>query len=434
MKTMVLLIAMVLITFSSFSQERQFQKACKKNTVEAFEKFIKKYPVSEYTEEASFNRAVLINTSAEFKSFINKYPSGTFYDKARNTWCKLEYIKIEKSDDIDLFKDFLQKFPDCETYCHYAKKELVRLEFEKVERINTIPAYLDFQNFYPNSIYNEKVCNNIEKLEVESAIASNSIDTVNKYFLKYPNNNSLINFRKKYEEKDFNNTKQSNDINSYQLFLLKYPDGYFKHEAEKSIEQIEYDKIKNTKVKKNYEDYLLKYPNGIYKKEAENCIKDINMFIDVEEENKLSAFEKYIRSFPNGLFIDAAKEKCDWLRTNKAVVVADYPKSINGGSSPYYNVSSPFFKWYVTFKETGGKVGYKIKGQGWYYDNKGDAWGSNSYSGKTTGEITVEPGGKYTYDTWFSGERFVGGYILMNFKGEDDSGNPINLTVRIDCK
>ena len=61
-------------------------------------------------------------------------------------------------------------------------------------------------------------------------------------------------------------------------------------------------------------------------------------------------------------------------------------------------------------------------------------WGSSAYTGKTTEDIVVKPGEKYTYDTWFGGERFLGGYILMNFTGEDDSGNLINFRVRIDCE
>jgi len=122
-----------------------------------------------------------------------------------------------------------------------------------------------------------------------------------------------------------------------------------------------------------------------------------------------------------------------WLKTQKADFKVDFPSSIKGGESPYSNVSSPFFQWKVTFYEKSGKIGYKVDGSGWYYDIKGDAYGTNGYI-ISTNDLSIKPGGKETYDTWFSGERFVGGYILFNFKGEDAGGHPINVQVRINCR
>jgi len=452
------------------AQEKQFQKSCKKNSVEAYDNFMKKYPVSEYTEEAEFNKAVLLNTPDAFEYFITKYPSGKHNDLAESTRCRLAYLRIENSENIDLYKNFLEGFGDCSYYNNLVRRELTMLEYRRTEKINTIEAFIDFRNRYPDSKYDLQVDYNIQKLkyefalaentllaynnfinkypesnysrdavkkietiEVESAINSNSIDSVNKYYEKFPDNAELIAFMKKIEGPDYFNAKKAKSVYAYEAFLLKYPDGFYKQDAEDAIEKIDYDKIKNSLSIKDYKAFLEKYPQGNFKNRAKHSIYDLNSWDEAKKEDWYSEYEDYIEKYPDGFYIKEATERLEWLKSQTAKYSADYKKTLKGGPSPYSNVSSPFFKWKVTFRENGGLLGYKIKGSGWYYDKDGEAWGNSSYSGTSTGELVVKPGGSDSFDTWFSGSKFVGGYIQFYFRGEDAGGHDIKIEVKIDC-
>lgn len=431
MKRLFLVTTILLITAIIYAQEKQFEKTCKKNTIEAFDNFLTKYPLSEYTEEVTYRKSKIVNTSEAFKIYLNKYPAGKYTEELINEWCTLEYKKIKLCENIDTIRSYIQHFDDCRYYRHEIKQILYKLEFEKAEKTNTLKAYYDFQIRYPSNKYVNQVENNIQKLEVQSAIHSKSIDSVNSYYTKYPNNVYLIEFKKNVEEPDYIAAKQKNTAIAFQYFLKNYPESYFKHDALFAIEKIYYDRILESLSISDCDNYLENYPQGHFKIEVEYHIKDINMWEETKNEDWHTAYNKYIKKFPNGFFVSIATE---WIDSHEAQIKVDYPNSITGGDSPYSNVSSPFFKWKVTFSEIGGKASYKVKGQGWYFDNEGKAWGNNTRTGKTTEELYIKSGGSKTYDTWFSGEDFKGGYIRMNFTGEDAGGHKIEETVVIHCK
>lgn len=195
-----------------------------------------------------------------------------------------------------------------------------------------------------------------------------------------------------------------------------------------------WNRVFNTDSVDLYRNYIELNPTSPYSMKAEELIRDIQKYDSAKQENWYSAYEDYLEKFPHGRYADTTRKTLKWLKSHRADYSADIPSFVEGGGSPYINVSSPFFKWNVTFHENSGQIGYKINGTGWYYDNEGKAWGDNAYSGLSINELFIKPGGSETYETWFSGQRFVGGYILINFTGEDAGGHPVNIKVRIDCR
>jgi outer membrane protein assembly factor BamD (BamD/ComL family) len=471
MKRTSLFLIILMVVLSANAQEKQFRRACQKNNQEAYTQYIQNYPLSAFTEEAFYRRTILINTEVAYEAFLGKYPNGPFTAPVIDTLCQIRYNQIANSNNIMAIMEFMALPYHCGSCREKAGNRLVMLEFNEARSKGSIDAYQEFQNKYPesqykeqiksgiakiefetavnqksvqalniyiakypNSVYRIQAKNAIEEIEVSTALQSNSIDSLNKYLLKYPKNAALNEFKRKIEENDYLKAKEANEIKAYIAFLKKYPDGYFSKEVSMILEKFAYDQIRDSRDKNQYEKHLQEYPEGHFSKDAKNRINDISMYEKAKSEDWYSDYRKYLNQFPNGLFKTEATERMEWLKSNKADIVADFPKSVKGGTSPYYNVSSPFFKWHVTFKEKSGLIGYKVSGQGWYYDKDGSAWGSSAYSGSSTGEIIVEPGKTNTYDTWFSGSRFVGGYILFDFTGEDAGGHPIHIQVRIDCK
>ena len=174
---------------------------------------------------------------------------------------------------------------------------------------------------------------------------------------------------------------------------------------------------------KGFDRFIEKYPISGYLEEV--------YFRRAKLINTISEFDLFINRYPKGIFLDSAQIEINRLIKIYPRIIIDYPKSIYGGNSPYSNVSKPFFDYQVTFKVTGGYVGYKLSIYLVYYDRDGQAWGS----GRDEGEFVVKPGGQYIFKSWFSGKRFIGGYIKMMLRGYDDNGNPIEKSIFfIDCK
>jgi hypothetical protein len=130
-------------------------------------------------------------------------------------------------------------------------------------------------------------------------------------------------------------------------------------------------------------------------------------------------------------FINA--QSSDLLVLGDSVVTIEYLKEIKGKNSPYSNVSSPFFQWTVTFRETGGKAGFKVRdGRKYIRDKNGNYWvNSNNrqsqYDRITPGFDYVKPNGSGTDSSWLAGESFIGATVTIHWTVEDDFGNTEEL-------
>lgn len=115
--------------------------------------------------------------------------------------------------------------------------------------------------------------------------------------------------------------------------------------------------------------------------------------------------------------------------SEKAIVVIEFPSTVEA----YIDYSGRLrWEWTTTFKETGGKVGYKVKGEGWIIEREGYRWGPINL-----GTIEVPPGGSNSNSFWCSHfcdaalVDLVGGYATFTWKGEDTNGNQISVTEKV---
>lgn len=276
MKKILFLTMILFFTISLNAQEHNFKKACKKNSIEAFDEFIYAYPFSEFTEEAAFRRAGLFNTPKAFEEFLRKYPSGDFYRKADSTLCLMEFRKIKSTDDIGLLKDYFSEFPDCYIYNDEIKRKLVMLEYKKAEEKNTVKDYKSFINTYPSSEFDLQAKNNIQKLELDNIKQTNSIPAAHDYIVKYPDGFYLAEAKAYLEYLEFDLAVYLNSLDSLNLFLLKYPESKYVNDVNRKIEQIEFYNAKTINTIDEINKYLQKYPAGIYVAVAIKAIDQIN--------------------------------------------------------------------------------------------------------------------------------------------------------------
>ena len=280
-----------------------------------------------------------------------------------------------------------------------------------------------------------------------------------KFLLQHPDSKfteeANTRWQQAQHDHDWRMAKDSCSIEAYRNFLKKYPNSGFWEQIQTVLAQMEADhqdwqQTLALDTLNGYLGFVERRPQSPFAEKAQKIILDMKAYQSAVEKDWHDDYKKYLLDFPVGKYHAQASKRYAWLTSHHANPVADYPSSVEYTKSPYSNVSGPFFQWKVTFSETGGASGYKVKGSGWYYDNAGVPYGEVKGSGwyynnagvpyetegkiMSTREILIRPGGNEVYDTWFSGARFIGGYILYDFKGEDAGGHPVDIQVRIDCK
>ncbi len=229
--------------------------------------------------------------------------------------------------------------------------------------------------------------------------------------------------------------KQKNTLESWESYMKKYPD------KNTSATHKVYDELL-------YEQALASKKNPdvlgeIYKKckTTDGAAKvfalwDKSSFEKASKEDFYSDYQNYLKEFPNGAYVEKAKERIDWLRSQRAVFVVEFPKEVEQRESPYINVSSPFWGWDTVFKEVGGKIGYKVKGEGYILDPRGGRWVTQWSNTIPREEVKVPAGGSGKDSYWCSSSshNLCNGYAIFTWTGEDAGGHKISIDVKVHLK
>jgi len=231
MKTLILFLIM-LISISAFSQEKQFQKAHQKNTIKAYNKFIKKYPKSSFTDTAAYNMALLIDRRSALRDFIELYPNSGLPEDA-------SYKLAMKSSSFKYWELYLEKYP----YGKY--KDLAQ------------------ENYYNRLI----TSNDLIDCEKFTELLSNS-----KYSI---------------EDLQFRKAQLLNTISDWEYFIKSVASDSLKHKAEIAIQQLTFHcTIESifTGTIEIRDDLVIKYNNGYDKeyKQSFRNIRELNIEWDYE--------------------------------------------------------------------------------------------------------------------------------------------------------
>jgi hypothetical protein len=89
------------------------------------------------------------------------------------------------------------------------------------------------------------------------------------------------------------------------------------------------------------------------------------------------------------------------------------------------------WEWRTLFRETGGKIGYNLKGEGYIVDIDGNRWTTEGKLKIDRGQIEVLAGREDFNDYWVRGEEFADGYAIFTWIGEDDNGNAIEFEEKV---
>ena len=124
-----------------------FVKASQKDTVEAYEDYLKNYPDSVFSNSVAWNMAMKKDTIEAYEDYLRRVPGHRF--------CAWKIAM--KKDTIEAYEDYLKNYPDSSYSLDAAWKI--------VEKKGSIGAYKDFIEKYPGSIYAKEASARIQSLQ-----------------------------------------------------------------------------------------------------------------------------------------------------------------------------------------------------------------------------------------------------------------------------
>lgn len=195
-KKAILIVVSILITGCA-SQKSMYYKATDTNTIEAYQKFLEKYPDGEYAanikskiEKLEYQMVIESNSIDSLQNFLTKYPSSSYREEIQQKIEKLEFDEAKTINTIQGLQDFLKKYPKTK-FKNEANKSIIKLEFEEVEKISTVESYKKFSQKYPNSEFSQKSEQGIKDIEFIEAKQQNTIVAFINFFTKYNDSSYL---------------------------------------------------------------------------------------------------------------------------------------------------------------------------------------------------------------------------------------------------
>lgn len=117
LSALVILFLLVLAAGCSTS-EKDWQKAEKLNTIEAYEAFLQKHPQGQLAdsarqeiEELEWRRTVSLGTVEAYEAFLQKHSQGQLADSARQEIEELEWQKTMNVGTVEAYEAFLRGHP-----------------------------------------------------------------------------------------------------------------------------------------------------------------------------------------------------------------------------------------------------------------------------------------------------------------------------------
>jgi tetratricopeptide (TPR) repeat protein len=194
----------------------------------------------------------------------------------------------------------------------------------------------------------------------------------------------------------------------------------------------------------NYQEYIegcraimQEYPDVLQGEEAQATLAEAyNRWAAQlrEAEDYERAIEQYqviLREFsdtPAAMRAEAAiaetrQELAAWRERNPAVPAIEFPQEVSCDADGRWS-------WTILFKETGGRVGYTLSGEGWIVDTQGHRYGPWGSIIKR-GSVTVSAGGQAEDSYWCRGDTYADGHAIFTWSGRDATGHLITIEEKV---
>ena len=197
-----------------------------------------------------------------------------------------------------------------------------------------------------------------------------------------------------------NNKAYEEAINKLKLILNEYPAVVKDLKIEDKIAEIYREWANKLRNNEEYVEAIEKYRIILNQYSGAAIVQEIELAL-AETQNELEI----------------------WKEETEAIPVIEFNSELARNDENKWGIVTKF-------KETGGIIGYTLKGEGWIVNTKGNKYGPYG-SIINRGEVVVPPEGEDTSDYWCKGDTFIDGYAVFTWTGEDENGHAIEIEEKI---
>lgn len=271
--------------------EDALKKAYESKSIEYLERFIESYPNETlYIEEArriiqqmAFEIVTTKNTLEAYEEYIGKYPNSVYVVKAKQ-WIEVnskrimekreeeDYNSAKQTHTIESYNEFISKYPNSKYY-NYAREIMQSLEYKENISTFSVEELIRFLRLYPQNPKSQYIFDTLQKQTLRYLSYEGLV------FISY---NNLFNIDLEEFQKEFAlSYTQSGEVSNFEILFEDFPN------------------LKNdSKLSRNYEDAkrireLLKLNNI----DNRTYNTNLSLFTSLKNDKSLELIKKYINPF-----------------------------------------------------------------------------------------------------------------------------------------
>jgi outer membrane protein assembly factor BamD (BamD/ComL family) len=187
-KLIISLFLCLLVFISCSSENKDWENTVSKNSITAYEDYLKLYPQGKFADEAKsrietiyFEKAEATNTISAYEDFLKRYSEGQLADEARSNIEAIYFDQAKSVNSVEAYEDFLNRYSEGQ-FADRAHSKIEALLFDQAKSVNSVEAYEDFLEKYPDGKFTDQARQMLEKIfpsfSKEKAFKIESISSV----------------------------------------------------------------------------------------------------------------------------------------------------------------------------------------------------------------------------------------------------------------
>lgn len=317
-------------------EKSNYEKACQKNTVAAYNEYLSMYPKGKYVqdvrkrvaeierknEQELYDYAAKVETVQAYEAYLKKYPNGRFAQEARGRLEDMELWKKAKSENtITAYRNYLSTSKN-KSFAQLANDAITDLEskdaWNTIKQSSSKSAIEDFIRKYPKSSCLPEANKRLNELTAVELYGQGDLQRAyekfeaagGRYSLEYSNRSKYDECLEYVEYKKLNSYTKESDLLA---FLKKYPSSRY------------YDQVSNMVAIAKAKSFSMFSGSSTFN-EAMSYAKDkttkntVQSYIDITKKSysQYKRQQRHNRVMANGGYVKFGVEIMDWGFSTKS--------------------------------------------------------------------------------------------------------------------
>ena len=262
---------------------------------------------------AAYERARRKNTVEAYEDFLSHHPDSDQALEARQRLEKLRYDQVRFLRTEQAYQQFIERYPDS-PYAPEIRRELEALRYKRAVSRRTIEDYETYLEYHPSGAHADEILALYEERLWEEAEQKNTIEAFQAFLEKARLESSKARAHAKIEELAYQEATTSDTPEAYALFLQKYGKSTFAKEAKLRYEEASYRQAVLEDTKDAYLAFLRHFPQSRHAK----AVRDRLEFLTAIEFGSVDALRQFLRDHPDNTFASDVEEKIEILDQRQA--------------------------------------------------------------------------------------------------------------------